>query len=101
MTHRSSLQQRLNCRQKKTRPLVPPFPQFPLLPPSLDFHSELIPQLIPPSETTMACEHFKRTEILISHPSVAPKPWQVGWKIQTNNALMSGLDCLRSCDVTP
>lgn len=77
------------------------YPFQAILPPSLLFFSEVIPQLIPPSEATVPCQHFKRTQILINRPWVAPKPRQVGWKSQTNNTLMSGLDCLRSCNANP
>lgn len=57
-------------------------------------------QLICPAEATVPCQHFKRAQILINHPPVAPKPRQAGWKSQTNKTLMSGLDCLRSCNAT-
>lgn len=52
-----------------------PFPQSPL-PRSLNFSSELIPQLILPSEATGPCDHFKRTQILINRPWAGTKPQQ-------------------------
>lgn len=34
----------------------------------------------------------------LPHPSLAPWPQQVGWKIQINNAVMRKLNCLMSCN---
>lgn len=47
------------------------------------------------------CERFKRAQILINLPWPPKNRSKLAGESKQTNALMSGLDCLRSCTATP